>query len=94
MGVKRTWRLRCDVWPPVARAQQTERRIGVLMLYPRTKRKGQLRATAFRQQICGTSGDYGSNNADLFRQVGNYTGRILKGENRPTFLLSKPRSLR
>jgi putative tryptophan/tyrosine transport system substrate-binding protein len=24
---------------------------------------------------------YGSNNADLFRQVGNYTGRILKGVN-------------
>jgi hypothetical protein len=61
---------------------------------PENETEGQLRATAFRQQICGTSGDYGSNNADLFRQVGNYTGRILKGENRPTFLLSKPRSLR
>ena len=39
------------VWPLVARAQQTERRIGVLMLYPENDTEGQLRATAFRQGL-------------------------------------------
>jgi putative ABC transport system substrate-binding protein len=41
------------VWPLAAHAQQPDRvrRIGVLMLYPENDTAGQLRATAFRQEL-------------------------------------------
>jgi putative ABC transport system substrate-binding protein len=38
-------------WPLVARAQQPERRIGVLMAYSESDREGQADVAAFREEL-------------------------------------------
>jgi putative ABC transport system substrate-binding protein len=49
------------IYPFVARAQQNQRRIGVVMLYPDNDPQGQLRADAFREQLAKAGWTVGGN---------------------------------
>ena len=55
--------LACSVaaYPFAARAQQNQRRIGVVMLYPDNDPQGQLRADAFREQLAKAGWTVGGN---------------------------------